>query len=224
MNKKDYLKKVRKEIQFIFDRDAIENELSNHIEDSIQDLMKDGLSFEEAESVAISQMGDPVEVGKQLNQEHHPILGYTWIISKVVASVMVIPLIFLSCYFAYDILKLATPCVVRENVEKIKVDLDYQLPTCDVSIDYICKMEDGSYYLTYRTWKDFSYSHAGWNTHPFSLFGSEGKYMYGGGYQSAGFIGTQGYDEFTWPDDDLLVIVFRDGHQIELDLGEISNE
>ena len=50
MNRQDFLKQVSKEIHFIFDRKSIEKELNEHLDDSITDLMEEGLSREEAES------------------------------------------------------------------------------------------------------------------------------------------------------------------------------
>ena len=83
MNRQEYINQVRKEVHFVFDREAIENELQHHLEDSICDLMEEGISREEAEAQAVAQMGDPVEVGKQLNEEHHPVLGYMWMLSSI---------------------------------------------------------------------------------------------------------------------------------------------
>ena len=68
MNKQEFLESIRKQIHFVFDRDSIEQEYSAHIEDSVLDLMEDGYSKEEAEKIAIEQMGDPIEIGKALNE------------------------------------------------------------------------------------------------------------------------------------------------------------
>ena len=42
MNRQEYINQVRKEVHFVFDREAIENELQHHLEDSICDLMEEG--------------------------------------------------------------------------------------------------------------------------------------------------------------------------------------
>ncbi len=90
MNRQDFLRLVSKEIHFIFDRKSIEKELNEHLEDSIADLREEGLSKEDAERQAIAQMGEPEEIGKLLNQEHHPILGYVWMISRVMVIAVAI--------------------------------------------------------------------------------------------------------------------------------------
>lgn len=76
MNKQEFLENIRKQIHFVFDRDSIEQEFNQHIEDSIADLISEGYSKEEAERIAVERMGNPIEIGKQLNEEHHPLLGY----------------------------------------------------------------------------------------------------------------------------------------------------
>ena len=42
MNKNEFLKIVSKQIHFFLDREKIEKELSDHIEDSALDLMEEG--------------------------------------------------------------------------------------------------------------------------------------------------------------------------------------
>lgn len=44
MNKQEFLENIRKQIHFVFDRDSIEQEFNQHIEDSIADLISEGYS------------------------------------------------------------------------------------------------------------------------------------------------------------------------------------
>ena len=53
MKKQEYLDIVTRQVRYIFDREFIEAELKEHLEDSIQDLMEDGFSYEEAEEQAV---------------------------------------------------------------------------------------------------------------------------------------------------------------------------
>lgn len=224
MNKAEYLHHIRKQIHYIFDRNEIEKELEQHIQDSIDDLMEDGLSKEEAEKQAVAQMGDPIEVGKQLNQEHHPLLGYLYIASKSVLYLLIIPAIIMIGYFGYNMIQLATPTVIDNSIDTISLNIDLDISTHYVKIDNICQDEAGNYYLTYRSWIDYGYSRAGWSSELFYLENSNGEYLIGSGYQSAGFIGSCGYKSFTWPKDNLLYLISRDGKRIEIDLKEYSHE
>lgn len=223
MNKKEYLRIVRKQIQFIFDRDEIEKELNQHLQDSILDLMEEGLTREEAELQAVAQMGDPMEVGKQLNQQHHPFLGYLLKASEATIYLLIVPTLLMLIYFGYNAIQLVTPTVVENSVEVIPLNLEVDIPTHDMKIDNICLSEDGKYYITFRLWNNFEYSRAGWST-SFHLENSEGRYADHDGYHSNGILGSNGYMSFTWPDDDLLYLISRDGKRIEIDLKEYIDE
>ena len=75
---------VAKHIRFRYDREAVEEELYLHLEESRDDRMEaEGLSREAAEAEAIAAMGDPVALGKELDQVHGPLLGWTWRLSRV---------------------------------------------------------------------------------------------------------------------------------------------
>ena len=49
---------------------AISEELENHIEESKENYIRDGLEEKEAEEKAIVQMGNAEEIGKKLNKIH----------------------------------------------------------------------------------------------------------------------------------------------------------
>ena len=74
---------VAKYIRFRYDRAAVEEELYLHLEESRDDRMEaEGLSKEAAEAEAIAAMGDPVALGKELDQVHGPLLGWTGRLSR----------------------------------------------------------------------------------------------------------------------------------------------
>ena len=60
------------------ERSAVYDELYDHIEDHMDALLAAGFSKELAEEQAISAMGDPHDVSRQLRKVHQPIL--TWIL------------------------------------------------------------------------------------------------------------------------------------------------
>ena len=70
MKKKEFLSIVRKQIRYVFVRDTIEEELKQHLNDSMETLIEEGFQWQDAEEEAVRQMGDPVEVGMLLNKEH----------------------------------------------------------------------------------------------------------------------------------------------------------
>lgn len=220
MKKEEYLNQVSKQIQFIFDRNSITEELGYHLSDSIADLIDEGLSREEAELVAVKQMGDPVMVGKMLNQEHHPLIGYLWIFSKVVLGLLILPTFITLCSFCYGVYNMITPTVISDSIETISIAYEVKTPTQKIMIDNICINEDGEYYLTYRAWTNYEYSRSGWSMNPIDIVDDEGMTEGGAGFVSSNFLGQIGYRRFELSEDGIINISLKDGEIIELDLEE----
>jgi len=80
----DFITTVTKQVRFSFDRKIIALELEDHIKELetfyIEEVYDKGLAHEKA----ISEMGDPVEIGIALNKVHKPIWGWLWLISKAI--------------------------------------------------------------------------------------------------------------------------------------------
>ena len=84
-----YTKKVLKQVKFIFDHRSIRRELNSHIQDLIDEHNWNNLPEEELILKINDEMGDPIDLGKSLNQVHKPLLGYAWIISKSIFVIVV---------------------------------------------------------------------------------------------------------------------------------------
>lgn len=221
MTGEEYLQRVRKHILYVFDRNSIEQELAQHLQDSMEDLREEGHSKEEAERLAVEQMGSPDEVGKQLNKEHHPALGYAWLVSVMVLILLIFPVLGSAGHAVYMAMKTITPITIENSVETYPVNMVLELPTHRVYLDNICINETGDYYLTYRAWTKYSYSRAGWSTELFYPQDSSGKYLGQSGFSSSG---RYGYKEFKRPEDGLLYLRTRDGQLIEIDLNEVIRD
>lgn len=72
MDSAEYLVAVTEQIRCKRARSLVAGELANHIEDQKQAYMEDGMDEVEAQEQAVLQMGDPVEVGTQMNRIHRP--------------------------------------------------------------------------------------------------------------------------------------------------------
>ena len=219
MKQEDFVKAVVKQVHFYYDRPQIEQELTDHLQDSIADLMEEGLCLQEAEKQAVLQMGNPEEIGKQLNREHHPVLGYLWLASTVIAILMIAPAFSLMLSIANGLWDTLTPTVVRNCSEKIPIELVVELPTEKVHLDYFCLMEDGSVYVTYRAVTNWEYSYGGWSVTPFVIENEEGDCSVGG-YSSGNFFGQTGAYSIEWKDAETIILRFKDGQRIELNLKE----
>lgn len=224
MKGQEYLDIVTKQVHYIFDREYIEAELKQHLEDSILDLMEEGFSHEEAEEQAVLQMGDPIETGKMLNKEHHPVIGYLYALSNVLVITLGIYFILTIGIVMWGVIENANPIVDRNCIASYPVNLEVTIPTHRVKIDNICLFEDGRYSLTSRSWKRFSYTRAGWSISVFEILNTEGERIEGGSGGSVGGITQQESQGFKWPDNDIIVLEFKDGQRYQLNLKEYVHE
>ena len=87
-----WLDKATAGIRFGPDRKEVRRELEEHLEDKALDLQRifPGLTEAEAKERAASDMGDPVEIGKELAKIHRPWLGYLWRASQVLLGLVLL--------------------------------------------------------------------------------------------------------------------------------------
>ncbi len=76
MNTKEFLNKVSKEIKYKPANKPVTEELESHIEEAKKDYLCKGYSSNEAEEMAVKQMGDAKKIGKELNKIHKPKLDW----------------------------------------------------------------------------------------------------------------------------------------------------
>lgn len=81
----DWLDRAAGLIRFGPDRAEVRAELRAHLEDKTADLRRifPDMTEEEAGVQALREMGDAVEIGKEMARLHRPWLGYLWMASRV---------------------------------------------------------------------------------------------------------------------------------------------
>lgn len=67
-----YLETVQEQIRWKRARPILARELERHLEDQRDEFLREGKSPEEAERLAVQDMGDPVTVGMELDAVHRP--------------------------------------------------------------------------------------------------------------------------------------------------------
>ena len=97
----EWLYKATAGIRFKPDRKAVRAELEEHLEDKAMDLRRifPELTEEEAWERAVSEMGDPMEIGRELARLHRPWLGYLWRVSQVVLGLACLSLLWSGMVF-----------------------------------------------------------------------------------------------------------------------------
>ena len=88
MDMKEYLNELGGQIRDQHAREFVIEEVRSHIEDQTESFEKEGMSHADALSKAVAEMGDPVQVGVELDRIHRPhmewiFLGYIVFISIV---------------------------------------------------------------------------------------------------------------------------------------------
>lgn len=226
MNKDKFLKTVCKQIHFGWDRDIVSRELEYHIEDSMLDLIDEGYSREEAERIAIEQMGDPIEIGKQLNEEHKPLLGWLWLISKLIVILFIFPTLIFLLSLGKDLQSYVWPIESASKENTIKINETFDFDAHIVTIDKIIKKND-LYCITYHAMAKLNVNRTGVVDYLFYITDENGnKPAYDGEFRSFKntIIGCQGEYWFDIPKDNIIYISFTNGETVILDLEEYQYE
>lgn len=84
MNVKEFLNNVSNQIKYKPIRGIIIEELEEHIDEIKNENMTNGLSEELAEETAIKQMGNPVQIGMNLNKIHKPKMDWITLILTLI--------------------------------------------------------------------------------------------------------------------------------------------
>ncbi|HZK02776.1 MAG TPA: hypothetical protein VFC96_07935 [Anaerovoracaceae bacterium] len=228
---RNFIRTITKKIYFIPDRHDIERELTTHIEDSAIYIHETkGLPKDEAEKLALSRMGDAKEIGRALNRQHNPALGYLWYMSRIVVILLCIILSFQliftlavngwSIIFDHPIRNIPKDSYVRHvrPNELIKID------NRRVRITDVIQTEDGTLHVLYSTYNLSLSGFFGWNSSGLGdVMDEEGTKYYGGGYLG-GSSYSRGWNRYeNFPEDSKAIIEYDYAnryYRIEIDLGE----
>lgn len=153
MKKAEFLKTVRKEIHYIFARNEIEKELEQHLNESVEDLLAEGLSIDEAEAQAVLQMGDAKEIGRELNKVHNPLIGYLIVLTRCILLLMIFPIYSILWIGGHNLAFMIFPSEIEEYVEKYEVNMSIDTPMHYLKVDDLYFCNDDEYYITLRSFQ-----------------------------------------------------------------------
>lgn len=83
-----YLEKLLSQIRCKKARPYIAEEIRDHMESQIEDNLSEGMTYEEAEKNAVTDMGDPVEVGISLDRIHKPRIAWKLLVIVGILSLL----------------------------------------------------------------------------------------------------------------------------------------
>ena len=89
-DKEKFLAEVLNQIKFKYDRYDIRMELESHIQDKTEYYSELGYDMDKAEEMSVNDMGDAKAIGKELNKEHNPFIGWIWRLTNVFLVLFII--------------------------------------------------------------------------------------------------------------------------------------
>lgn len=189
----EFLKIVLSHIKFPFDRDDIKTELEDHILDKIEDYKNQGYDEVEAENLALKDMGNPKEIGLELNKEHNFIIGWLW---KLTSYAVIILLLVNMIPVLFSLLGMVDSILSRHPIKDIskdniayhmKVDEKVQIDDSVIKVTDIIYEKNGQMNIGYYGYnkKIFGNAQVGLGTFKDDL-GNE--YLTGSGTSSSGVI------------------------------------
>ena len=148
-----YIREVTSHVKFPFDRRAIAKELQAHMEDLYEDLLSQDIDEEQAAQLTVDYMGDSEELGKELNEVHHPLWGWIWLVTRWMARLCVVVLVGWGIIQGVSFGDTYLQQIEHKNgneVYTISPVLEAQLYGSKVQIEEIRYYDDGTLEYTYH--------------------------------------------------------------------------
>lgn len=76
MSIEEYLDRLTEQLRCRKAREPVREEIRQHLEDQTAAFMADGMGEQEAKEAAVREMGDPIEVGNELDRIHRPKMAW----------------------------------------------------------------------------------------------------------------------------------------------------
>lgn len=124
-------------LNFLLVKDDIRLELENHILDKIEDYEEEGYDKETAEQLAINDMGDSEEIGRQLNKEHNPFWGWALITTNILLGIFIVMSVFIVIVPLLGSMFVKSPVseILKENI-LYQIDIDETIKIDDKVIHF----------------------------------------------------------------------------------------
>lgn len=212
--KEAYLREVLSQVKFSYDHEPIYQELTSHLEERVDEYLSQGYEKEEAEEMALENFGNPVEIGKALNKEHSPLLGWVHFLSSTMAAIAMGVLILALFALTFAILDSRSGDIPREDIlRRIEVDEKVRIDDRIIYFDEVIVEKNGDLSIIYNTLLTRDFGSSGYT------FGNIGTildetgqdYFFSSGQGSIGGILSRGRDTIHgFPEDAEKLIIEYD--------------
>lgn len=169
----------------------IARELEDHIEDHMDSLMESGLSLEEAENKAIEAMGDPEEIGRELNKLYRPFVEGILTLTRVLTVIGVLYCIWVFLYVGFVGLLSFGPLNYSIDKEDIaytqKLVGKQKVGAITYKLQKMTRLDDGTILITYITYGDnIDIILRGWTSPNLGAYDEKGEHYDTKGSSGAG--------------------------------------
>lgn len=152
----EFLEETLSYVKFVLDRYEIRLELRDHMMDKFDYYMESGSDVEEAEKLTIKDMGDPKEIGVELNKQHNPIIGWIWRLSRIAVILFVVINIFtvggiglISIFSTSEVNRIAK----EDIVYRIDLDEKVQIDNRVIKITNLIYEKNGDMNIFYKDYE-----------------------------------------------------------------------
>lgn len=211
LNKEKFLEDVILQVKFKHDRNDIRKELEAHILDKIEYYIEQGYDKDKAEELSVSEMGDAKEIGKELNKQHNPLLGWIWRITNLLLVIFILINIFTTGIYLFSSLFIRNPIrdIDTSNIA-YKIDVNEKVKIDDTVIHFtdVIYHKSGDLSIVYKHYNT-RYWGAGWSLGAIGEISDNlgNTYFSGGGQSSSGIItrGIWKVSDFSKEADTLII-------------------
>lgn len=231
LNREKFLEEVISQVKFKHDRYEIKKELEVHILDKTEYYIEQGYLKDKAEELSINDMGDAKEIGRELNKQHNPLIGWIWYMSNIL---LVITIVISSLLVGINFITLFSRNLINdfpksEIVYKIDVDKKVKIDDRVIHFTNVIYDKNGDISIFYKDYNT-KLLVTGWSLGTIGEISDNlGNVYFAGGGQSTGGIITKSQHivkDFS-KDADTLIInydLYNRKFKVEIPLkaGEIS--
>ncbi|MGI6450395.1 MAG: permease prefix domain 1-containing protein [Desulfitobacteriia bacterium] len=193
----DFCRKVCSFVRYKRAHRHIYEELHNHIADHAEFLREQGTAPEEAERQAVQAMGDPEEIGRELDKQHRPLIEGLLAITSVAKGLGILYGAWVTLYIAFIVLLTVGSLLGSMNYTAAKEDILYseklaqkqKAGAVTYKLQKITVTDDSSILVDY-----LYYGHnldiilRGWTSSTLRVYDPEGNSYNSKGSSKAGFI------------------------------------
>lgn len=176
----EFCKKVCSFVKYKKAHREISEELQNHLEDHMEGLLEHGMSPDEAEKAAVEAMGNPEEIGRELDKQHRPLLERMLRLTGIVKTLGILYCIWALFFVVYMGLISLGSLNYSVEPEQIRYTEKLQAKQKVGAITYrLQKMKvtnDNTILIDYSTYGDnFDIILRGWSSPSLGAFDEQGR-------------------------------------------------